>query len=74
METLNRFMQLHEEITIFYTVDGFIAQLTTNDGGKDVCSGFGKTVNAALVDLEHDLYKLVKSNRWADVYDMRRGC
>lgn len=41
-------IQLHEALHVWYCVDGYIAELQTQDGAKTVISGKGDTPEAAI--------------------------
>ena len=45
---LERCCQLHERVTLLYTVDGYIATLLTADGDKEYLSQQGPTAYLAM--------------------------
>ena len=51
-DNLESKVQLHENIDIYYCVDGYGARFYTGDGGHTVAEGKGKTLLEALIDLE----------------------
>lgn len=52
MDALERKVQLHESIHIYYHVDGYGARFETGDGAHNVAEGHGPTLLVALLDLE----------------------
>ncbi len=51
-------MQLHENIDIYYCVDGYIATLSTNDGNSEILSGKGKSLILSIVELSRKMKTL----------------
>lgn len=47
-------LQLHQEVTIIYVVDGFEATFYTGDGTK-IATGIGDTVYQAMASLENQM-------------------
>lgn len=48
---MDRWIGLHERLTILYVVDGYEAELATDDGERLVASARGETVANALQSL-----------------------
>lgn len=49
---IERCCQLHEEVRIYYTVDGYRASLDLADGDVPGCYAEGKTIEEALARLD----------------------
>lgn len=58
MKSLEDRLGLHEDIKIIYVVDGYEAEMLTDDGQTHVACGRGETIRAALDDLEKRLDQL----------------
>lgn len=54
---LDKALGLHQEITIIYVVDGFLAQFCNRD--EVVAMGKSDTVKGALIALESAMYSYV---------------
>lgn len=52
---LDRRLGLHEELSIYYVVDGFCASLSTDDGSKCIDMADGPTLEEAIAALEAKL-------------------
>lgn len=50
---LEKRVQLHEEVEVYYTVDGYQAEFVTNDGATVLASAHADTIEDALVDLNN---------------------
>jgi len=59
----DRLLGLHQDITIIYVVDGYSATFNTEDA-RTVMEGRGLSVIEALRDLEEQLAKVVKIDKY----------
>lgn len=50
-DPLDAKIQLHEELRIYYVVDGYVAVYSTSDGNRDVIEARGETVWEAIRNL-----------------------
>ena len=55
LRNIERCCQLHEEVRIFYTVDGYQASLHTQEGELCAVSAWGEDVMSALLSLDAQL-------------------
>lgn len=55
LRNIERCCQLHEEVRIFYTVDGYQASLRTQEGELCAVSAWGEDVVSALLSLDAQL-------------------
>lgn len=65
MEELESKLGLHQEITIIYVVDGYLAIFSTNDGNKRVEEAHGQTIQAAINLLNEKMKKWNKITKYS---------
>lgn len=53
--TLDDAIQLHEMLSVWYRVDGYVAELMTADGSKIVLTAIGDTPDEAIEELKQKL-------------------
>ena len=54
-EKLEKYIGLHQQVEIYYVVDGYEAVYLVIDGAKQSASAKGKTIEEALLNLEKEL-------------------
>jgi hypothetical protein len=55
LDNLEEYTGLHEEIRIYYVVDGYQAEFQEQDGDKTILSVHGKTIIEALQTLNDQI-------------------
>lgn len=55
LDNLNKMLQLHQQIEIFYVVDGIVAYFYDEDGQKMIAEAKADTIEEVLQQLENQL-------------------
>lgn len=68
--TLDHAIQLHEELRVWYSVDGYVADLQTHDGARIAIRGVGDTPEQAIDAVRSGLHGVLDLNALRSLPDV----